>query len=245
MNELTGRVVVVTGAGRGIGRAIAQGLASTGACLCCAARTKTDIEAVAADIRSNGGKAISVVTDVTEPRSVEDMYAAVEKAFGGVDIVFVNAGGNYHSGLVGEDVADEWEATLSVNLNGAYYSARAALSHLRKRGGGKIIMTGSGMGHRGRAGSSAYCCAKAGLWMLTRVLAQEVADDNISVNELIPGPVITDRTKHMAGDSGSVFGISTEWVKRPEDVVPMALFLATQPEHGPTAQSFSIMRRDN
>ena len=81
--------------------------------------------------------------------------------------------------------------------------------------------------------------------MLTRVLAQEVADDNISVNELIPGPVITDRTKHTARDTGSVFGISTEWVKQPEDVVPMALFLATQPEHGPTAQSFSIMRRDN
>ena len=245
MNDLNGKVAVVTGAGKGIGRGIAKGLAASGAAVCCVARTKADIEGVAGEIKAGGGSAVAVVADVTKPDSVKKMFAAAEVALGGIDIVFVNAGGNLHGGPIGEDTIQDWDVTIDVNLNSAYYTTRIAVPYLRKRGGGKIIMTGSGMGHRGRAGSAAYCCAKAGLWMLARVLAQEVADDNISVNELIPGPVITDRTKHMANGSGSVFGISTEWVKQPGDVVPMALFLATQPDRGPTAQSFSIMRRDN
>jgi 3-oxoacyl-[acyl-carrier protein] reductase len=103
---------------------------------------------------------------------------------------------------------------------------------------------GSGVGHRGLPGSSAYACSKAGLWMLTRVLAQELAAYNISVNELIPGPVATDMTGAQAAQRQGVFGIEGEWVKSPDDVVPLALFLATQPPIGPTAQSFSLMRRD-
>ena len=245
MSDLSGKVAVVTGAGKGIGRAVAVGLGANGASVCCVARTKADIDGAAREIQSAGGQAINVVADVTKPDSLETVYSATEDAFGGIDMVFINAGGNLHQGHVGKDSIDEWDATVHLNLNGAYYTARAALPYLKKRGGGKIIMTGSGMGHRGRPGSAAYCCAKAGLWMLTRVLAQEAAADNISVNELIPGPVVTDRTKPAARDSDSVFGIESEWVKTPEDVVPMALFLAAQPDRGPTAQSFSIMRRDN
>ena len=96
------------------------------------------------------------------------------------------------------------------------------------------------MGHNGLAGHSAYCCAKAALWMLVRVSARELWADGISVNELIPGPVLTDATR----GGGAVAGIDSEWVKSPEEVVPLALFLATQPDVGPTAQSFSLMRRD-
>ena len=101
---------------------------------------------------------------------------------------------------------------------------------------------GSGMGHRGLAGSSAYSCSKAGLWMLTRVLAMELWEDRISVNELIPGPVSTEMNPARL-DGSSSLGAS-EWAKAPDDVVPLALFLATQPDVGPTAQSFSLMRRD-
>jgi 3-oxoacyl-[acyl-carrier protein] reductase len=100
------------------------------------------------------------------------------------------------------------------------------------------------MGHRGSASGSAYACSKAGLWMLTRVLAQEVWQDNISVNELIPGPVDTTMTSGATARSGPAFTTNSEWIKTPEDVVPLALFLATQPTIGPTAQSFSLMRRD-
>ena len=94
-------------------------------------------------------------------------------------------------------------------------------------------------------GMSDYACAKAGLWMLTRVLAQELAPSNISVNELIPGPVVTSMAGAQAAQGQGVFAIEGEWAKTPNEVVPLALFLATQPAIGPTAQSFSLMRRDN
>ncbi len=131
---------------------------------------------------------------------------------------------------------DAWEETIRTNLIGAYYCARAAIPAMKQRGGGKIITIGSGMGQRGFAEISAYCCSKAVLWMLTRVLAQELWQHNISVNELIPGPVRTEMD--------AVLDIKSEWFKSPEDVVPMALFLAMQRDIGPTAQSHSLMRRD-
>ena len=101
------------------------------------------------------------------------------------------------------------------------------------------------MGRRGEAGNSAYCCSKAGLWMLTRLLGEELLPYNISVNELIPGPVNTFQTRNRPQQDGDVVFSNTEWIKQPEDVVPLALFLATQPTIGPTAQSFSLMRRNN
>ncbi len=137
-------------------------------------------------------------------------------------------------------------AVLDTNLVGAYLCARTAVPYLKARGGGKIIVVGSGMGHQGAADSSAYCVSKAGLWMLTRVLAQEVWQDGIAVNELIPGPVDTDMTQWVADQPvGQPAAWASEWFKQPEEVVPLALFMASQPHKGPTAQSFSLMCRDN
>ncbi len=103
-------------------------------------------------------------------------------------------------------------------------------------------MVRSGLGHHGRVQQSAYACSKAGLWMLTRVLSDELLGDDISVNEVIPGPVDT-RMAGASSDPSSVFSIESEWIKSPEDVVPLALFLASHPHPGPTGQSFSLMRR--
>jgi 3-oxoacyl-[acyl-carrier protein] reductase len=240
---LEAKVAVVTGAGRGIGRAIALAYADAGASLCCAARTQAQLDEVAAGIRSLGGSAIAVPTDVTDPEAVERMFGAAADAFGGIDIVVINAGVEHERAPVAESDAALWRATLEVNLLGAYYCARTAIPHLRRRGGGKIITIGSGMGHRGLPGGSAYACSKAGLWMLTRVLAQELREANISVNELIPGPVRTALASDPpSGPRGARF--QGEWIKAPEDVVPLALFLATQPDGAATAQSFSLMRRD-
>jgi 3-oxoacyl-[acyl-carrier protein] reductase len=173
------------------------------------------------------------------------MCAATVAAFGGLDILVINAGGNYDRRQVQESQPEAWRATVEVNLFGAYYCARAAIPCMRQRGGGKIILVGSGVVHRGSPGSSAYACSKAGVWMLTRVLAQELWPYNISVNELIPGPVVTAMSEQdRARNSNSVFAVDSEWIKTPEDVVPLALFLAAQPAVGPTAQSFSLMRRD-
>ena len=239
--RLEGKVAVVTGAGRGIGRAIAVAYANEGASVCCAARTEAEIDETVREIEGLGGRGLAVQTDVTQFESVRRMFEAAVDSLGGIDILVANAGGNLDRSRVEDGEPADWLATLELNLTGVYYCAKVAIPYLKQRGSGKIIVTGSGIGHRGRPGNSAYASAKAGLWMLTRVLAQELWEYNISVNELIPGPVATRLTQE--GGAGS--NMESEWVKGPQDVAPLALFLATQPDKGPTAQSFSLIRRDN
>jgi 3-oxoacyl-[acyl-carrier protein] reductase len=244
IDPLQDKVAIVTGAGRGIGKAIALAYAQAGAAVVCAARTADEIEQTVREIEQAGSCGLAVPTDVTDLAGVEQMYTVAVETFGGIDILVINAGVSLERGTVEESVPDAWRTTLEVNLFGAYNCARAVIPHLKARGSGKIITVGSGMGRQGRPGSSAYSCSKAALWMLTRVLAQELWPYNIGVNELIPGPVDTAMTVDPAARQGPAFTTESEWVKRPEDVAPLALFLATQPTIGPTAQSFSLMRRD-
>lgn len=233
---LAGKVAVVTGGGRGIGRAIAMGYARAGALVVVTARSDTEINAVADEIRLAGGDAMACAADVTCFASTESLFDAAVARFGGVDIVVANAG--TASGKSHIETCDPalWRRTFEVNLFGAFHTARAAIPHLRRRGGGKIVMTGSGSRFRPHVGGSAYATSKLALWMLMQTLAMELQDANISVNELIPGPVKTALTGHTRFPEG-------EWVKEAEDVVPLAIFLATQPGPGPTAQTFSLMRR--
>ena len=242
---LSGKVAIVTGAGRGIGKAIAQAYAKAGAAVCCAARTEAEIHETVQHIVSAGGQGRAVPTDVTQRAAVQQMVQVTVEAFGGLDILVINAGVNGDGRPVEDSHPEAWRTTLEVNLLGAYYCAQAAIPALKQRGAGKIITVGSGRGHRGGAGMSAYACSKAGLWMLTRVLAQELSPYNISVNELIPGPVVTEMVREQAAQRQGAFAIAGEWAKTPDEVVPLALFLATQPPIGPTAQSFSLMRRNN
>jgi 3-oxoacyl-[acyl-carrier protein] reductase len=242
---LSGKVAIVTGAGKGIGKAIAQAYAKAGATVCCAARTESDLHETVQTIVASGGQGIAVPTDVTKLDTVQHMVQVTVETFGGLDILVINAGVGWDERPVEDSPPEAWRTTLEVNLLGAYYCAQAAIPALKQRGSGKIITVGSGVGHHGLAGRSAYACSKAGLWMLTRVLAQELSPYNISVNELIPGPVVTSLTRVQAAQRQGVFAIEGEWVKTPDEVVPLALFLATQPTIGPTAQSFSLMHRDN
>ena len=212
--------------------------------MCCAARTETALQETVKEIAAAGGRALAISTDVTQPAAVQRMVNLTVETFGALDILVINAGVHADRCSVEDSDPETWRTTLDVNLMGAYHCARAAIPALKKQGGGKIITVGSGIGHRGSAGTSDYACSKAGLWMLTRVLAQELLPYNISVNELIPGPVATGMTAAQATQRQGVFGIEGEWVKTPDDVVPLALFLAAQPPVGPTSQSFSLMRRD-
>lgn len=239
-SQLRGKVAIVTGAGRGIGRAIALAYARQGAAVCCAARSMGQVQETAAQICAEGGRAIAVCTDVADFESVERMVREAEEAFGGLDIVVINAGVGGAQQSVEASDPQTWRTTIEVNLIGAYHCAKAAVPALKRRGGGKVIAVGSGLGQRGIVGVSDYACSKAGLWMLTRVLAQEMAQHGISVNQLIPGPVVTQ----MTGDQMARNTFEGEWAKSPEDVAPLALFLATQPEPGPAGQNFSLMRRD-
>lgn len=235
---LTGKVAVVTGAGRGIGRAIAEGYARAGARVVCTARSVTDIEEVAQAITRAGGTAVACQADVTDSASMDALFARAASEFGGVDIVIANAGVLLESQPVEMCDPHKWMRTFEVNVFGVFHTARAAIPHLRQRGGGKIVVIGSGTRLRASAGQSAYASSKLAAWMLTQTLAVELEEASISVNELIPGPVKTA----MTGFGQTRFPRS-EWIKDPEDVVPMALFLATQPLKGPTAQSYSLMRR--
>jgi len=247
MNKESGalqkKVAVITGAGRGIGKAIALSFAREGAAICCVSRTEAEIKTTARQISDSGGQGIAIQADVCTYESMEAMYQSAVEQLGGIDIVIINAGINLDRRTVEASIVADWHKTLETNLFGAYNSAKAAIPHLKARGGGKIITLGSGIGHRGNKERSAYAASKAGLWSLVTVLAQELWPYNITVNELIPGPVETSLTGEAEVRSSEVFRIESEWVKTPDDVTPLALFLASQPESGPTAQSFSLMRR--
>lgn len=242
-SRLDDQVAVITGAGRGIGRAIALGYAQAGAAVVCAARTRTQVEQTVRDIHGAGGRASAFVADVADPRAMLQLFDHAEKTWGGVDIVIVNAGISPQNALVADSDPLLWKQTIDINLTGAFNTAHAAIPLLKRRGGGKLLFVGSGMGHRSGPTRSAYAASKAGLWMLVRVLAQELVHENITVNEIVPGPVETDFIAGRADALRAATG-NVEWFKPPQALVPLALFLATQPKEGPTGQSFSLARRE-
>lgn len=235
---LRGKVAVVTGAGRGIGRAIALAYAKAGAAVVCSARSRTEIDETAGLVAATGGVASACAADIGDYAAVQALFEHAAQTHGGVDIVVANAGVIGQGRTVHEADPAAWARTIHVNLVGAFHTAHAAIAHLRVRGSGKIIFVGSGARKGAIAGMSDYAASKIGLWRLTQTLAVELQEFNISVNELIPGPVKTAMTGF--GDRPFPPG---EWIKEPDDVVALAMFLATQPDVGPTAQSFSLMRR--
>ena len=239
MPLLSGKVAVVTGSGRGIGRAVAIAYAAEGAELVLAARSAAELEAVAAEIRGLGGNAVVVPADVTRREAVDDLAGAVRGELGRLDVLVNNAGGGLEKRGILDSDPGLWVEDVTVNCISAYLVSRALLPLMIESGGGRVINVGSGMGHRPTANGCAYHVGKAGLWMFTRCLAEEVWQHNVTVNELIPGPVAT----RLTAGAGPPPYSDSEVIKEPEDVAPLALFLATQPDHGPTAQSFSLTRR--
>jgi 3-oxoacyl-[acyl-carrier protein] reductase len=246
-DRLRGRVAFITGAGRGIGRAIAVAFAREGAAIGCAARTRSEIDEAAAEIMANGGRAIATPCDVVDATSVDSAIAATVEAFGGLDIVVANAGAMNAMVNLEAIEPDEFRRVLDVNLMGPFHCARAAVPSLRARGGGHFIVIGSGAGRRAGPGFGPYSTAKAGAAMLVRILAQELRADHIAVNEIVPGPVMTRLAGFGDGDDDRLRSMfpANEWVKSPDDVVPLAMFVVTQPTHGPTGQVFSLLGRDS
>ena len=243
--DLDGCVAVVTGAGRGIGRGIATAYARAGATVVLAARTVPELHEVATEIESQGGHALVVPTDVTDPERVAALFARVADELGGTDLLVANAGGTFGGGPVEASDLDQWRATFTLNVDGVYLCARAAIPQLRARGGGKIIVVGSGAGRRAGPGWGSYASAKAAVAMLVRVLAQELRADHIAVNEIVPGPVRTVLIENLPSTvAGTMAGVATEWFKTPDAVADLALYLARLPNDGATGQTFSLLGRD-
>ena len=242
---LEGRVALITGGGRGLGRAIALAYAKEGAKVAISSRTQSEIEKTVELIRGGGGIGFGFAADLTKEQGAKDLIKAVGSKFGQLDLVFLNAGGNAAQQSIENVDTSAWTHTVEINLYTAFHVAKASLPLLKKSSHGQILTMGSGMGRRPYQTSSAYSAAKAGLWSLTQSMAIEFAQYGITVNEMIPGPV---KANVPEGEKFEPYIVKegaweNEWFKGAEDVVPMAVFLASQHRCGPSGQSFALNRR--
>ncbi|MEM7124877.1 MAG: SDR family oxidoreductase [Chloroflexota bacterium] len=190
--KLQGQVAIITGGGRGIGEATAYQLAQSGAALVLAARSVSQADAVAKKIRQGGGRAIGVEADISDPMQVEEVVESALDQYNRVDMLLNNAGLVWPIEETIDSDPDEWAYSIHVNLIGAFYLIRNVLPLMKAQNYGRIVNVGSGAGQTPIAGMSAYCASKAGLEMMTKVIAQEVIGSNITINYLIPGMVDTE-----------------------------------------------------
>jgi 3-oxoacyl-[acyl-carrier protein] reductase len=191
--ELSGRVAIVTGAGRNIGRGIALALADGGAVVVVNARSNLrEAEAVADEIERAGGKALAVTADVADADAVDAMVAVVAQKFGRIDILVNNAAVRAEQPLATMTLAD-WRAITAVILDGAFNCVKACLPHLKRSGAGVIVNIGGLSAHTGAARRPHVVTAKAGLVGFTRALAHELAEDKIRVNTVTPGVMAAPR----------------------------------------------------
>jgi 3-oxoacyl-[acyl-carrier protein] reductase len=196
-DALAGRVVLVTGASRGIGAAIAKACAAAGADVAVGYLEGTKgAEATVAEVRGLGRDADAFAADVRDPDQVEAMVAAVVDRFGRIDGLVNNAGVMPES-RVSEMTLDEWRDVIDVDLTGAFLCSQAALPHMLGRGSGSIVMISSRLGQIGFAGVAHYAAAKAGLIALAKSLAKEVGPQGVRVNTVAPGVTITEMTSDI------------------------------------------------
>jgi 3-oxoacyl-[acyl-carrier protein] reductase len=186
-NELSGRVAVITGAGRSIGRAVALELAAGGAAVVVNVRSnRAEADAVVKEIEANGGRAMTAIADVTDAPAVQAMAKAVLQKFGRIDYL-VNNAALRHDGPFEKMTFEEWRMITGTILDGAFHCVKACMSHLKASGAGSIINVGGLSGHMGAKGRAHVCAGKMGLIGLTRALAYELAPDQVTVNTLVPG----------------------------------------------------------
>ncbi len=240
MTVMEGRVAVVTGASRGIGRAIAVKLAGAGATVVAAARG-TNAAGTVDEIASRGGRAEAVALDVTDDAAVAAAIAGIVERHGKIDIL-VNNAGITRDQLVLRMKRDDWDVVLATNLTAAYTCAQAVLKPMVKQRYGRIVNVTSVVGQSGNAGQANYAASKAGLIGLTKSLALEVASRNITVNAVAPGLIDTDMTRAISG------GAHDDWTARiplkrigtADDVAAAVVFLASDAASYITGQVLAV-----
>lgn len=238
--ELAGRVAIVTGAGRNIGRAIALALADGGAAVVINVRAnQAEADAVLREIEAAGGKAVGVLGDVGDSKVAQALADAALKAFGRVDILVNNAALRRESSIVDMSYAD-WRAVMDVTLDGAFHCVKACLPALRQNGGA-IVNIGGMSAHIGAANRAHVMTAKAGLIGFTRALAHDLAHDRITANCVVPGAIDTSRPESSPSPARHLtHGTITGERGRPEDVAAMVRFLAGPGGRAITGQTLHV-----
>ena len=229
--DLSGKVALVTGASRGIGQAIAEVYAAAGAKVVLASRKQEALDEVAEGIRNNGGEALPIAAHTGDDEAINTLVSEATKAYGGIDIVVNNAATNPHFGPVMTAEESHWDKILDVNVKGYFRVAKGCVSSMKARGGGKIINVASIAGLEPQPGMGVYCVSKAAVLMMTKVLAAELAGDNIQVNAIAPGFI---KTKFSAAiwNNPQIYEavlkqIPQGRIAEPDELTGIALYLAS------------------
>jgi len=236
-----GKVAVVTGASRGIGRSISLALAAKGAKIVAVDLDIAATEEVVEELKKAGAEAVAVQGNVTVAEDAEKMIEAAVQAFGRVDIL-VNNAGITRDGLLVRMKDEDWDAVLTVNLKGAFLCTRAASKVMTKQRSGRIINIASIVGQMGNAGQANYCASKAGLIGLTKSNARELAKRNITVNAVAPGFIATAMTDALPEKVRNELTaqIPLERLGSPEDIANAVLFLSAESSGYITGQVIGV-----
>ena len=250
--SLAARRALVTGGGRGIGRAVALRLARAGVAVAVASRTRSEVDAVAEEVQALGGASLALVADVARPEDVEGMFRAARTALGGVDIL-VSGAGVATSAPIARTSDEVWRSTIDTNLSGAFYCLREALPEMVEAGWGRVVTIASIAGKSGHPYIAAYAASKHGVLGLTKCAALEVADKGVTINAVCPGYVDTPMTDASVARIVEKTGRAAAEVRRhleemspqkrlitPEEVAALVEYLCGDQARGITGQALSV-----
>jgi 3-oxoacyl-[acyl-carrier protein] reductase len=241
--RLAGKVAIVTGGSRGIGRAIAEGYAAEGAKVVVASRQREHAEAAVEAIRAAGGEALAHQIDVADAAQAPGLVQAALDRFGGLDVMVCNAGVNRAKPVL-ELTEDDWDWVLNINLRGAFFCAQAAAKVMAKHGNGAIILVSSQLVGSPRRKVAHYLASKAGMWGLAQAMALDLGPFGVRVNALMPGVTETDINRarladpaERAADAGRT---ALGRVGQPQEMVGAAIFLASDEAAYVTGASIKV-----